>query len=150
MHTTTGRYPMIPPFETIPGESPNAHGTRALAHALAHGTATLTDENIEQAIRCATIALAAPGIIDTAADKITGAVHQLRAALRHRSALDTADRAKIAAQLAAPPQAPQQPGGGQRTEAPRTPPPSFTPPAMGLPTPRPTPATRPQHAEILF
>lgn len=133
--TRTGRYPMIPIFEQIPGETPNAHGPRALAHALAHGTATLTNENIEQAIRFATIALAAPGIIDTAADTITRAVHALRAALRHRAALDTEARAAVAEQLAQRHSDGPQPGGGQRTEAHRTPPPSFTPPGTYAPAP---------------
>lgn len=147
----TGRYPLIPIFETIPGETPNAHGTRALAHAMQHGTATLADESVEQAIRFATIALASPGIHAPAADTITKAVHALRAALRHRTALDVAARARVAQQLAQPAQDGPQPGGGQRTEAPRTPPPSFTPPsAYAPPAPRQTPVARPQHAEILF
>jgi hypothetical protein len=133
MHTH-GRYPMIPQFQTIPGEPPNATGTRALAHVQTHGTATIPNEAIEQGIRIATIALAAPEIIATAADRITAAVHQLRAALRHRSAFDIQARATVAAQLAQTDDT--NPSGGQRTEAHRTPPPSFTPPGTYAPAPR--------------
>ena len=145
-------YPPIPALApAAPGESLNQYAARALTHAMHHGSATLTDENIEQAIRFATIALAAPGIHAPAADTITKAVHALRAALRHRTALDVAARARVAQQLAQPAQDGPQPGGGQRTEAPRTPPPSFTPPsAYAPPAPRQTPVARPQHAEILF
>lgn len=144
---TSGRYPMIPPFLPIPGETPNATGTRALAHAIAHGTATIHNEGIEQAIRVATVALAAPGIAATAADSITGTVHALRAALRHRKAAEQGDRAQLAAQLAQTPQ--DSNGGGTKVPAQRTPPPSYPPaPAMAaLPATR---ATRPQHAEDLF
>jgi len=149
--TRTGHYPMIPIFEQIPGESPTNIGRRALTHVQHHGAATIPNEAIEQGIRIATIALASPGIHASAADTITGAVHQLRAALRHRAALDTEARVALAAQLAQPPQNGPQPGGGQRTETPRTPPPSFTPPAAYAPAaPRQTPAARPQHADILF
>lgn len=145
---TSGRYPMIPPFLPIPGETPNATGRRALAHAIAHGTATIHNEGIEQAIRVATVALAAPGIAATAADSITGTVHALRAALRHRKDAEQEDRAQLAAQLA---QTREEGNGGGGTKVPtqRTPPPSYPPaPAMvALPAAR---ATRPQHAEDLF
>lgn len=147
---TSGRYPMIPPFLPIPGETPNDTGTRALAHAIAHGTATIHNEGIEQAIRVATVALAAPGIAATAADSITGTVHTLRAALRYRKDAEQGDRAQLAAQLA---QTREEGngggGGGTKVPAHRTPPPSYPPaPAMvALPAAR---ATRPQHAEDLF
>jgi hypothetical protein len=145
---TAGHYPMIPRFTEIPGETPNATGTRALAHAIVHGTATIHDEGIEQAIRVATLALAAPGIAATAADSITGTVHALRAALRHRKDAEQEDRAKIAEQLAQMTQD-SNGGGGTKVPAHRTPPPSYPPaPAMAaLPAAR---ATRPQHAEDLF
>lgn len=144
--TNNGRYPMIPPFVTIPGEPPNATGRRALAHALTHGTAALPNEAIEQGIRIATIALAAPDILAAAADTITAAVHQLRAALRHRAALDTQERATLAANLAQTND--PTPGGGQRSEAPRTPPPSFTPPSARQPQPVPQPARQYDDAPI--
>ena len=145
---TSGRYPMIPPFLPIPGETPNATGTRALAHAIAHGTATIHNEGIEQAIRVATVALAAPGIAATAADSITGTVHALRAALRHRKDAEQEDRARVAEQLAQTPQSGNG-GGGTKVPTQRTPPPSYPPaPAMvALPAAR---ATRQQHAEDLF
>lgn len=142
MHT--GRYPMIPIFEMIPGEPPNDTGRRALAHVQTHGTATIPNEAIEQGIRIATIVLAAPGIIAPAADRITAAVHQLRAALRYRTALDTQEQTQPAAQRAQTDDT--TPGGGQRTEATRTPPPASPPPAAYAPAPH----TRVQHAEILF
>lgn len=145
MHTT-GRYPMIPIFEMIAGEPPNDTGRRALAHVQTHGTATLPDDAIEQGIRIATIALAAPEILALAADRITAAVHQLRAALRHRTALDTQERAAMAAQLAQTDD--NNPGGGQRTEAHRTPPPSFTPPGIYAPAPRPTQQPQREEAPI--
>lgn len=144
---TAGHYPMIPHFTEIPGETPNATGTRALAHAIVHGTATIHDEGIEQAIRVATLALAAPGIAATAADSITGTVHTLRAALRHRKDAEQEDRARVAEQLAQTPQSGNG-GGGTKVPAQRTPPPSYPPaPAMAAALPS---ATRPQHAEDLF
>lgn len=147
---TSGRYPMIPQFLQIPGETPNATGRRALAHAIAHGTATIHSEGIEQAIRVATLALAAPGIAATAADSITGTVHALRAALRHRKDAEQADRAKFAEQLAQTTQDSNGGGGGgTKVPAQRTPPPSYPPaPAMAaLPAAR---TARPQHEEDLF
>lgn len=133
-------YPPIPALApAAPGESLNQYAARALTHAMHHGSATLSDEMIEQAIRFAVIATAAPGIAPAAANSITATVHALRAAQRHRAAADAADRARIAEQLAGnsptPPPAGPGPSGGTRVLAERTPPPRYPPAGAGLAIP---------------
>jgi hypothetical protein len=128
-------YPPIPALAPVaPGESLNQYAARALAHAMHHGSATLSDEDIAQAIRFAVIAQSAPGIAPTASTTINATVHQLRAAQRHRADADTAARARLAEQLAGsatPP--PAGPGsGGTRVLAERTPPPRYPPAGAGL------------------
>lgn len=136
-------YPPIPALAPpAPGESLNQYAARALTHAMRHGSATLSDEAIAQAIRFAVIATAAPGIAPAAADSITATVHTLRAAQRHRQAYATEERTRVAEQLASPT---PPPNGGTRVLAERTPPPRYPPAGTGLAIPtngsaRPAPA----------
>lgn len=140
-------YPPIPALApAAPGESLNQYAARALTHAMHHGSATLSDEDIAQAIRFAVIAQSAPGIAPAASTTINATVHQLRAAQRHRTDADAAARARIAEQLAAGSAAPPPNGnGGTRVLAERTPPPRYPPAGAGLAIPtngsaRPAPA----------
>ena len=129
-------YPPIPVLAALgPDDTLDSYAARALTHAMHHGTATLSDEAIAQAIRVAVIAVAAPGIEATGSDRINATVHQLRAAQRHRAALAADERARVSAALAGSDSGSDS--GGQRTEAPRTPPPSFTPPAATVRRPAP-------------
>lgn len=151
-------YPPIPILAApSAAESLNQYAARALAHAMQHGTAGLDSEALAQAARFAVIAVAAPDILPTAADRITATIHQIRAAERYRADQERQERAATAAALAAPPPPPPA-SGGQRSPVQRTPPPSFPPadtaqtyqqtyqPARSDGSPRP----RPQYSADIF
>lgn len=120
-------YPRVPPFARVQGETAQETGRRAFAYALDHGTAELSDLEIEQAIGASIPFVIQADLHPPVRERYSVIrAHLMRETARRIDAARLEEmRAAVAAALAQPTDD-QDNGGGQEvsTPAPRPAPPS--------------------------